>query len=30
MLFIRGSEMIMGSRDIGLNTTSTSMYQRAA
>ncbi len=30
MLFIGGSEMIMGSRDIGLNTTSTSMYQRAA
>lgn len=30
VLFIGGSEMIMGSRDIGLNTTSTSMYQRAA
>jgi chemotaxis protein methyltransferase CheR len=30
MLFIGGSEMIMGSREIGLNTMSTSMYQRAA
>jgi len=30
ILFIGGSEMIMGSRNIGLSTTSATMYQRAA